>query len=107
VVLDYDQLVARVRHIVEEFEQPALVEEYIDGREIHVALLGDGDPEVLPLFEMEFEDAPIAGDGRWRPHIISAAPRGPTTRLPRWTAFPATVDPALRPDRGSRWRRSG
>jgi len=56
VVLDYEQLVARVKHVLGVWEQPALVEEYIDGREIHAAVLGDETLEVLPLFEMDFEE---------------------------------------------------
>src|SRR5690606_20071218 len=40
VVQSYDALVERCRYLFKEFEQPALVEEYIDGREIHAAILG-------------------------------------------------------------------
>jgi D-alanine-D-alanine ligase len=68
--------------VLEVFEQPALVEEYIDGREIHAALLGNGAVcEVLPLFEMEFDDSYFRGpDAGWRPHIISySAKWDPTT----------------------------
>ena len=50
---------------------PALVEEYIEGREIHAAILGNHPPEVLPLFEMEFEDAGRPTAEEWRPQIIS------------------------------------
>ncbi|MER9645313.1 ATP-grasp domain-containing protein [Mesorhizobium sp. M0239] len=49
---------AQLRHAVEvivtQYEQDALVEEYIDGREIAVALLGNGELEVFPLVEQDF-----------------------------------------------------
>ncbi|WP_141343156.1 ATP-grasp domain-containing protein [Bradyrhizobium sp. USDA 3458] len=43
-----------VEQIVTEYAQDALVEEYIEGREICVALLGNGEPETLPLVEQDF-----------------------------------------------------
>ncbi|TIT83955.1 MAG: ATP-grasp domain-containing protein, partial [Mesorhizobium sp.] len=45
-----------VEGIVTQYEQDVLVEEYIEGREIYVALLGNGEPEVLPLIELDFGD---------------------------------------------------
>lgn len=51
---------ARLRQAVEtvvmQYEQDALVEEYIEGREICVALLGNNELEVLPLVELDFGD---------------------------------------------------
>jgi D-alanine-D-alanine ligase len=70
VVLDHDALSARVAHVLADFGTPALVEEYIEGREIHAAILGNHPPEVLPLFEMEFDRAGDESDD-WRPQIIS------------------------------------
>jgi D-alanine-D-alanine ligase len=42
--------------VVRQYGQAALVEEYIDGREVCVALLGNDPPEVLPAVELSFED---------------------------------------------------
>ncbi len=71
VVLDQAALEERVRHVFKEFEMPALIEEYIEGREIHAAVLGNDPPEVLPLFEMEFDDSEFNPEGEWQPQIIS------------------------------------
>lgn len=56
VVHDHEALAARVKLVLEDHQQPALVERYIDGREIHVAILGNSPPEVLPMLEFEFEE---------------------------------------------------
>lgn len=71
VVHDHPALVARIEKVWREFEMPALVEEYVEGREIHAAVLGNNPPEVLPLFEMEFDDSEFNPDEEWRPQIIS------------------------------------
>ncbi len=68
VVHDHAALEARVRLVLEDHQQPALVERFIDGREIHVAILGNSPPAVLPMLEFEFE-APDDGDPR--PQILT------------------------------------
>ncbi|TKV70901.1 ATP-grasp domain-containing protein [Bradyrhizobium elkanii] len=45
-----------VETIITQYAQDALVEEYIEGREISVALLGNEELEVLPLVEHDFGD---------------------------------------------------
>jgi len=47
---------AFAREMAEKYQQPALVEEYIKGREFTVGLLGHEDPEVLPPMEVVFTD---------------------------------------------------
>lgn len=56
VVRNEAQLRERVAHVHEEYRQPALVERYVHGREIHVSIIGNDPPEVLPLLELEFDD---------------------------------------------------
>jgi D-alanine-D-alanine ligase len=46
------ELAARVRMVHRVFSQPAMVEEYIDGRELYVSVLGNGRPVVLPPREL-------------------------------------------------------
>jgi D-alanine-D-alanine ligase len=45
-----------VKEMLERYKQPALVEEYIGGREFTVGLLGERRPEVLPPMEIVFTD---------------------------------------------------
>jgi D-alanine-D-alanine ligase len=52
VVHDRAALTARIDKMLNEHKQSALVEEYIEGREIHCAILGD---RPLPLYEMQFK----------------------------------------------------
>ena len=68
VVSDEKALHARVLHILDHYRQPALVEQYIDGREIYVSLLGqvDGGLQVFPFFEIDFSAMPAD-----RPKIVS------------------------------------
>jgi D-alanine-D-alanine ligase len=48
------ELKERVGYIIEKYQNPALVEDFIDGRELHVSLWGNGELEMLPPAEMEF-----------------------------------------------------
>ncbi|RWO53141.1 ATP-grasp domain-containing protein [Mesorhizobium sp.] len=53
------QLGEAVETILTRYGQDALVEEYIEGREITVPLLGNGELEVLPMVEQDFGDRKI------------------------------------------------
>jgi D-alanine-D-alanine ligase len=54
VVMNREDLAQRIAFILNRYAQPALVEDFIDGREFHVAVLGNEDLTVLPAAEMDF-----------------------------------------------------
>ena len=54
VVYDFNQLEKQVIKISNFFGGKALVEEFIDGRELNVTILGDCEPVVLPISEIAY-----------------------------------------------------
>lgn len=54
VVYTLNDLRKRVRYIHQEFDQAAIVEEFIKGRELNVAIVGHKKPIVLPISEIDF-----------------------------------------------------
>ena len=56
VVDDEQALRAVVRELIERYRQPALIEDYIAGREFTVGALGDKRPRLLPPMEILFKD---------------------------------------------------
>ncbi len=54
VVTSPVELLQRVDYVVSEYCQPALVEEYISGREFAVSMWGNGTMEVMPIAEHDF-----------------------------------------------------
>lgn len=73
VVWSADELAARIGHVIESFHGPALVEEFIDGREFAVNVVGNGRLHVLPIAEFDFsafkdaEDRLISYDAKFNP----------------------------------------
>jgi D-alanine-D-alanine ligase len=62
VVGSLKDLFERIAYVEEEFDSPALIEEYIEGREIYAAILGNDNgndkPEALPLVELDLSKLP-------------------------------------------------
>lgn len=58
VVHNFKELMERISFIKTELNAPALIEEYIEGREVYVSVLGGQKPEVLPVLEWDFSKVP-------------------------------------------------
>jgi D-alanine-D-alanine ligase len=59
VVFDNEALSRQIQYVIEKYHQPALVEEFIDGRELNAGLLeSDGKVGVLPISEIDYSEFP-------------------------------------------------
>ncbi|HTZ57963.1 MAG TPA: ATP-grasp domain-containing protein [Acidobacteriaceae bacterium] len=59
VVTSVKELMERVSYIQTEFDSPALIEEYIEGREIYASILGNSENAyALPLVELDLSKLP-------------------------------------------------
>lgn len=54
IVHDPDEVREAAQVIFDKFDQPVLVERYIDGREVNVGVIGNRPPEALPPVELQF-----------------------------------------------------
>ena len=66
VVRNIQELLGKIAEMQTEFGQPALVEEFIDGREFYVGVLGNVNAKALPVIELDFSGFPAD-----RPKIAS------------------------------------
>lgn len=73
IVTNHKSLKNRIEYIFEHFSQPALCEEYIEGRELNVAIFGDKKPRALPISEIDFSEMPdhlyniVSYQAKWDP----------------------------------------
>lgn len=73
IVTNEKGLRRRIEHVITNFAQPALIEEFIDGRELNVAVLGELNPIVLPISEISFAKMPdhlfniVSYQAKWDP----------------------------------------
>jgi D-alanine-D-alanine ligase len=66
VVRDVRELLGTMDALQREFQSPVLVEEFVDGREFYVGVLGNVNPQALPIMELDFSAFPAS-----RPKIAS------------------------------------
>ena len=77
VVNNLKELKAKLNKVFDEHYPPILVEEFIEGRELHVSVLGNDPPQVLPIIEFDFSELPsehpavISYDAKWNPLVES------------------------------------
>jgi len=62
VVHNNTRLKEEVKKVIDTYHQEALVEEFIDGKEITVGILGNGNPDVLPPMEIDFSGCKESGE---------------------------------------------
>jgi D-alanine-D-alanine ligase len=58
VVRDVKELLGTMDSLQREFQSPVLVEEFVDGREFYVGVLGNEAPIALPVIELDFSAFP-------------------------------------------------
>jgi len=74
IVKNNKELKERIKYVLEYFAQPALVEEFIEGRELNLAVMGDKEPVALPISEIDFSEMPghlhniVSYQAKWDPN---------------------------------------
>lgn len=58
VVRDIRELLGTMDSLQREFQSPVLVEEFVEGREFYVGVLGNASPIALPVIELDFSAFP-------------------------------------------------
>ena len=58
IVNDVQELLQTMSSLQTEYQSPVLAEEFIDGREFYVGVLGNSDAQALPVMELDFSGFP-------------------------------------------------
>ncbi|HVD59590.1 MAG TPA: ATP-grasp domain-containing protein [Gemmatimonadaceae bacterium] len=58
IVNDVQELLQTISSLQTEYQGPVLAEEFIDGREFYVGVLGNSDAKALPVMELDFSGYP-------------------------------------------------
>jgi D-alanine-D-alanine ligase len=58
VVSSIKELMERMDWLHQHFDSPVLIEEYIEGREMYVGVIGNAKPEALPIIELDLSKLP-------------------------------------------------
>jgi D-alanine-D-alanine ligase len=68
IVHDVRELLEKIAELQSEYQQPALAEEFVEGREFYVGVLGNVNARALPVIELDFSRFPAG-----QPHVASWA----------------------------------
>ncbi len=82
IVRDETELRTQVAYITETYQQEALVERYIEGRELTCGLVGNENPHVFPVMEIDLSTSPADQLGLYTNYIKHDIPETPTYRCP-------------------------
>jgi D-alanine-D-alanine ligase len=88
-----DQFKERVQFIHEKYDNDVIAEEYIDGRELYVAIIGNHRLEAFPIRELVFKEVPPD-----EPKIATYKAKWDEEYRKRWglrNQFAQNLDPAL------------
>lgn len=66
IVRDVKELLEKIAELQSEYQQPALAEQFVEGREFYVGVLGNANARALPIIELDFSKFPAD-----RPRIAS------------------------------------
>ncbi len=58
IVRTGEKCLERIAYLHEKLRTPAIVEEFVEGRELYLSILGNRRAEVLPILELEFGNLP-------------------------------------------------
>jgi D-alanine-D-alanine ligase len=93
VVREIKELFAKIDELQSAFPGPVLVEEFVEGREFYVGVLGNDTPEALPVIELDFSALPAGSpriaswDAKWGTDGQGAGAEFAGTR----SVFPSSV----------------
>jgi D-alanine-D-alanine ligase len=82
IVRDEAELRERVAFMIETYQQEALVERYIEGREITCGVVGNENSHVFPVMEIDLSTTPSDQLGLYTNFIKHDIPEAPTYRCP-------------------------
>jgi len=97
VVHDLRELFTRIDELQSAFQQPVLVEQFVEGREFYVGVLGNANARALPVMELDFSGFPAgvpriaSWEAKWGDDGTGSGEQFAGTR----SLFPNDVAPAL------------
>src|SRR5206468_390955 len=97
VVHDLRELFTRIDELQSEFQQPVLVEQFVEGREFYVGVLGNANAKALPVMELDFSGFPAgvpriaSWEAKWGDDGAGSGEQFAGTR----SIFPIDVAPEL------------